>query len=143
MKFLCDAPGEKTWFRIETDAEALRESDLMGHSIEKYFAKAREKATQTYIPASKVFIEQEIGLEAHLQREMPWFLTLRDAEGAPLASAIVQPRGREDRAFLPIIVGAQNTDPYPAHGDAIRALSKHLGIMLEKARCYPYGRRIC
>ena len=142
MKFLCDAPGGKTWFRIETHAEAMRESDLMGHSIEKYFAKAREKAAQTYTPVSKLFIEQEIGLEAHLQREMPWFLTMRDAEGAPLASAVVQPRGREDRAFMPIILGPQNTDPYPAHGEAIRALSRHLGVMLEKARCYPYGRRI-
>jgi hypothetical protein len=143
MKFLCDAPGGKTWFRIETYAEALRESDLMGHAIEKHFVKAKEKAAQSYIPVSKLFIEQEIGLEAHLQREMPWFLTLRDAEGVPLASAMVQPRGREDRAFMPIIVGPQNADPYPTQGEAIRALAKHLGVMLERARCFPYGRRIC
>src|ERR1700676_4609946 len=105
MKFVWDAPGGKTWFRIETDAEALRESELMGHSIEKYFAKAKEKAAQSFTPSSKVFVEQDIGLAAHLRREMPWFLTLRDAEGAPLASAMIQPRGRENRTFMPIIVG--------------------------------------
>ena len=143
MKFVCDAPDGKMWFRIETLAEATRESDLMGHAIEKYFAKERTKAAQSFTPASPLFIEQEIGLDAHLQREMPWFLTLRDAEGAPLASAMVQPRGREDRAFMPVIVGAKNGDPYLAHAEAIRALGKHLGIMLDRARCYPYGRRIC
>jgi hypothetical protein len=143
MKFVCDAPGGKTWFRIETDTEAMRESELMGHSIEKYFARAKEKAAQSFTPTSKVFVEQDIGLEAHLRREMPWFLTLRDAEGTPLASAMIQPRGRENRAFIPIVVGSKNSDPYVAHGDAIHALEKHLGLMLERARCYPYGRRVC
>ncbi|HEY1503079.1 MAG TPA: hypothetical protein VGF92_02200 [Stellaceae bacterium] len=143
MKFVCDSADGKTWFRIETTAEAMRESDLMGHAIEKYFAKERGKAAQSFTPASTLFIEQEIGLDAHLQREMPWFLTLRDGDGTPLASAMVQLRGREDRAFMPIIVGTKNSDPYPAHAEAIRALAKHLGITLDRARCYPYGRRIC
>jgi hypothetical protein len=142
MKFVCDAPDGKTWFRIESDAEAMRESELMGHSIDKHFARAKEKATQSFTPASKIFIEQEIGLQAHLRQEMPWFLTLRDSDGVPLASAMIRPRGVEDRAFVPIIVGAQNVDPYPAQGEAIRALGKHLGLMLERARCYPY-RRVC
>lgn len=143
MRFVCDTPDGKTWFQIETVAEAMRESDLMGHSIEKHFVKARVKAIQTYAPTSPIFVEQEIGLQAHLRREMPWFLTLRDAEGTALASAMLQPRGREERASVPIIVGNKNTDPYPAHGDAIRALGKHMGIMLDRARCYPYGRRVC
>ena len=26
MQFVCDAAGQKTWFRIETEAEAARES---------------------------------------------------------------------------------------------------------------------
>jgi hypothetical protein len=124
MRFVCDAPEGKSWFRIETLAEATRESDLMGHAIEKYFAKERHKAAQSFAPASSLFIEQDIGLEAHLQREMPWFLTLRDREGAPLANAMVQPRGREDRAFVPVIVGVKNSDPYPAHGEAICALGR-------------------
>jgi hypothetical protein len=114
----------------------------MGHAIEKYFAKERNKAAQSFAPASTLFIEQDIGLEAHLQREMPWFLTLRDREGAPLANAMVQPRGREDRAFIPIIVGVKNSDPYLAHGEAIRALDRHMGMTFERTRCYPYGRRV-
>ena len=52
MKFVCDAPGGKTWFRIETSAEAMRESEIMGHSIEKHFAKARENAARSFTPAS-------------------------------------------------------------------------------------------
>jgi hypothetical protein len=142
MKFVCDAPGGKTWFRIETDAEALRESELMGHSIEKHFAKAKERAVQSYAPVSKVFIEQDIGLQAHLRREMPWFLTLRNSEGTPLASAMVQPRGRENHSFTPIIVGIKNSDPYIGQSDAIRTLEKYLGLSLERVRCYPYGRRV-
>jgi hypothetical protein len=142
MKFVCDASDGKSWFRIETVAEAMRESDLMGHAIEKHFVKERNKAAQSFAPVSSLFIEQEIGLEAHLQREMPWFLTLRDAEGMPLANAMVQPRGREHRAFVPIIVGSKNTDPYPAHGNAISALAKFMGLTFDRARCYPYGRRI-
>lgn len=143
MKFVCDASEGKTWFRIETIAEAMRESDLMSHAMEKYFAKERDKAAQKIVPPSTLFIEQEIGLAAHVQREMPWFLTLRDAEGTPLVSAMVQPRGREGRAFVPIIVGAKNSDPYTAHGAAILVLGKHMGLTLERNRCYPYGRRIC
>jgi hypothetical protein len=33
-----------------------------------------------------------------------------------------------------------NADPYVEHADAIRALSQHLGIALERSRCYPYRR---
>jgi len=143
MKFVCDASEGKSWFRIETIAEAIRESDLMGHAIQKHFARERDKAAQRFVPPSTLFVEQEIGLDAHLQREMPWFLTLRDPDGIPLASAMVQPRGREGRAFVPVIVGAKNSDPYAGHGDAIRALSRHMGVSLERTRCYPYGRRIC
>jgi hypothetical protein len=142
MDFVCDAPNGKTWFRIETEAEAAQESGLMRHALEKYFAKEREKAMRSYTPTSSIFIEQDIGVKAHLKREMPWFLTLRDAFGAPLVSAMVYPRGCEGRAFVPIVVGVQNTDPYPVHGEAIRALGKHLGLTLERGRCYPYARRV-
>ena len=34
MQFVCDAPGQKAWFRIETEAEAARESELMRHAVE-------------------------------------------------------------------------------------------------------------
>ena len=87
MRYVCDAPGGKTWFRIETEAEATTESDGMRHAVEKFFRKEQEKATQSFQPASTVYFEQEIGLKAHVQREMPLFLTLRDDEGNPLATA--------------------------------------------------------
>jgi hypothetical protein len=140
MKYVCDAPGGKTWFRIETEAEASGESDTMRHAVEKYFRKEQEKATQSFQPPSKVSFEQEIGLKAHIQREMPLFLTLRDDDGAPLATAMLPPGGREDRTFRPIIVGMANADPYIDHADAIRALGQQFGLTLERARCYPYRR---
>jgi hypothetical protein len=140
MRYVCDAPGDKTWFRIETEAEALAESDSMRHAVEKYFRKEHEKAAQSFQPLSKVYFEQEIGLKAHIQREMPLFLTLRDDEGNPLATAMLPPGGRDDRSFRPIIVGPSNADPYPEQGEAIRVLAHHFGITLERARCYPYRR---
>src|SRR5690242_921001 len=112
MKYVCDAPDGKTWFRIETEAEALSESDLMHHAVEKFFRREQDKAMRTYRPPSGVFFEQEIGLKAHLQQEMPLFLTLRDGEGAALATAMLPPGGHDDRSFRPVIVGMENSDPY-------------------------------
>ena len=140
MKYVCDAPDGKTWFRIETEGEAVAESETMRHAVEKYFRKEQEKAVQTFRPISKVYFEQEIGLKAHIQREMPLFLTLRDGDGTPLATAMLPAGGHEDRSFRPIIVGPGNADPYPEEGEAIRALGQHFGLTLERSRCYPYRR---
>ena len=140
MQYICDAPGAKTWFRIETEGEAVLESDAMGHAVEKHFRHAWEAAANSYQATSSPFIERNIGLKAHVQRMMPLFLTLRDGDGNPLATAMLPPNGRDDRSFRPIIVGPGNADPYPEQGDAIRALGQHYGMTLERARCYPYRR---
>jgi len=140
MKFICDAPGNKTWFRFETEAEAAHESEIMNHAVEKYFRNERDKATHTYRPVSRIVIEQDIGLNAHLQREMPLFLTLRDDEGNALATAMLPPDGIDRGGFRPIVVGAGNSDPYPIHGEAIRKLGEHFGLTLDRDRCFPYRR---
>jgi hypothetical protein len=140
MRYLCDGPAGTTWFRIETEAEAIAESNAMRHAVEKFFRKEQEKATQTFQPPTRTFFEQEIGLKAHLQREMPLFLTLRDGEGNAFVTAMLPPGGRDDRMFRPIVVGPANSDPYPERGDAIEALANHFGIALERDRCYPYRR---
>jgi hypothetical protein len=140
MRYVCDAPGGKTWFRIETEAEAVAESDAMRHAVEKFFRKEKEKAAQSYQPPSRTFFEQEIGLKAHLQNQMPLFLTLRDGDGNALATAMLPPGGRDDRSFRPIVVGPANADPYQENGDAIEALARHFGMVLERDRCYPYRR---
>jgi hypothetical protein len=140
MKYVCDAPGGKTWFRIETEAEAVAESDVMRHAVEKFFRKEQEKAAQTFKPLSTVYFEQEIGLKAHIQRQMPLFLTLRDDDGTALVTAMLPPGGQDDRTFRPIIVGLANSDPYVEHADAIRGLGQQFGLALERARCYPYRR---
>jgi hypothetical protein len=138
MRYICEAPDGKAWFRIETEAEAEDDSAAMRHAVEKYFRNAKAKAIETYRPDSTVLFEQEIGLKAHVQREMPIFLTLRNDDGEPLATAMLPPGGRDDGSFRPIIVGPQNSDPYPVQGEAIAALAKHFGIALERLRCYPY-----
>src|SRR3974390_3505115 len=136
MQFVCDAPAGKTWFRIETEGEATLESRKMSHAVEKYFLRDRDRATQTFTPVQPRSIERYIGLEAHIQRTMPIYLTLRDREGNPLATAMLPPRGHADPKFQIIIVGPGNADPYPANEHAIRALGAHYGIRLERDRCY-------
>ncbi|MET0192418.1 MAG: hypothetical protein ABW200_03495 [Hyphomicrobiaceae bacterium] len=140
MQYVCESPP-KTWFRIETEAEAYQESQAMGHAVERYFAQAREQAAETYVPpAGHRVIEQNIGLKAHIQRAMPMFLTLRDNEGTALVTAMLPPSGQSEREFRPIIVGRGNSDPYPEHSEAIKALARHYGLTLDPARCFPYRR---
>ena len=141
MRYICDGAGDKTWFRLETAAEAAAESLAMRHAVERHFCREMDKATKSHQPVSKTFIEQEIGLKAHIQREMPLFLTLRNSEGAALVTAMLPPGGKEDSAFRMIIVGPDNADPYPEHAAAIEALGRHFGLSLERSRCFPYQRQ--
>ena len=141
MRFVCDAAGGKAWFRIETEAEAAQEAELMRHAVEKHFRRAYEQASQGYRPVPGPYVEQDIGREAHIRRAMPVFLTLRDAEGTALATAMVPQRaGLDAVARDPMVVGPGNGDPYPEHGEAFRVLGQHFGLALSRARCYPYGR---
>ena len=78
-------------------------------------------------------------MNAHIQREMPMFLTLRDNEGNALVTAML-PTQSERGGGRPIIVGVANGDPYSEHASAIGALGKHFGIELDRDRCYPYRR---
>jgi len=140
MRFVCDAPDGKTWFQIETEAEAALESNLMQHAVEKHFRQAREHAKTTYVPPSGSYIELDIGLKAHIQRVMPVFLTLRDQDGNGLATAMLPPAGQDVRSARPVIVGVGNSDPYPEHGEAIRVVGEHFGRILDRVWCYPYQR---
>jgi hypothetical protein len=140
MRFVVDAPNGKSWFRLETEAEAAQETQLMRHAVEKYFRLEREKAIATFQPASKSFIEQDIGLNAHIQHVMPLFMTLRDQDGNAHVTAMLPPDGKAGPGARFIIVGPGNADPYPGEGDAIKALGDHFGLTLERERCYPYQR---
>jgi hypothetical protein len=144
MQFVCDADGQKTWFRIETETEAAEESRLMRHAVEKHFRRAYEQADQSYRPAPGPYVEQDIGRGAHIRRVMPIFLTLRDEEGRALVTAMLPPQDRAGTRDVlevsPVVVGEGNGDPYPAHGAAIEALGRHFGLTLPRARCYPYRR---
>ncbi|HEY0106524.1 MAG TPA: hypothetical protein VGB91_10605, partial [Rhizomicrobium sp.] len=109
MQFVCDAPGRKAWFRIETEAEAMAESEAMRHAVEKYFRRERDAAIRSYRPApSAGSIERDIGLAAHIQRSMPVFVTLREHDGTPLATAMLPPGAKADAAFRTIVVGPAN-----------------------------------
>ena len=116
MEYICDAPDGKTWFRIVTEAEMIAESQEMRHAVEKHFRIHREAAAKSFKPASRVVFEQAIGLEAYIKREMPLFLTLRDAEGTALATAMLPPSGKPHNTFNTIIVGPDNSDPIQVSG---------------------------
>jgi len=68
------------------------------------------------------------------------FLTLRDEEGNGLATAMLPPPDQDVRTVRPVIVGVGNSDPFPQHGEAIRALGEHFGRVLDRVWCYPYRR---
>ncbi len=138
MEYVCDAPKDRTWFRLMTEGEAVAESMSMHHAVEKHYRRERERAADSYQPATTVYIEQDIGKEAYIQRTMPAFMTLRDQDGLALVTAMLPPKGRPEGTA--IIVGRGNADPYPDHGDAILALGRHFGLTLDRARCFPYRR---
>lgn len=141
MKFVCDAGNGRTWFRIETEAEAEAESRAMRHAVEKYFAREQARARESYKPTSSVAFERDIGLKAHIARSMPLFLTLRADDGEGLATAMLPPEGRNQANFRTIIVGPENGDPYAGHEDAIEKLAAHFGLDLPRAACFPYATR--
>jgi hypothetical protein len=145
MRYECDAPGGMTWFRLETEAEAEAESDLMGHAVSRFFSRAWQAARATYTPQPG--LERDIGLKAHLARAMPLFLTLRDGEGTAHVTAMVPQEGAEGAVAdlheswrRPIVVGAANSDPFRSYADAIEALALHLDRTLDPVECYPYRR---
>jgi hypothetical protein len=139
MKYVCDALKGRTWFRIETDAEAEDETRLMRHAVEKHFRQAQKRARESYVPGPG--LERDIGLKAHLIRTAPLFLTLRADDGDALVTAMLPPHGKPDPNFQMVIVGPENADPYASHADAVRLLGRHYNINLPRDRCYPYAQR--
>ena len=141
MRYVCDAPGGATWFRLETEAEAEAEAALMRHAVDRYFSSCEAAARESYTPpASVASFEQAIGLKDHVARAMPLFLTLRADDGTGLATAMLPPQGRRQSGFSTIIVGPDNADPYAGHAPAIAALGAHFNLELKRENCYPYGR---
>ncbi|MBL8543332.1 MAG: hypothetical protein JNJ63_05940 [Hyphomonadaceae bacterium] len=140
MRYVCEAPGGATWFRIETEHEAEAEAALMRHAVDKYFKRFAEAARESFTPpANAARFEQAIGLKDHIANTMPLFLTLRADDGAGLATAMLPPQGRNQAGFRIIIVGPDNSDPYLAHAKAIEALGQHIGYGLPRNECYPYA----
>lgn len=139
MQYVCEASKGRTWFRIETDAEAEAETKLMRHAVEKHFRREQKRARDSYTPGPG--LERDIMLKAHLARSTPLFLTLRADDGEGLATAMLPPGGKPISDFPIIIVGPENSDPYASHGDAIDALARHYKLPLPRTRCYPYAQR--
>jgi hypothetical protein len=139
MQYVCETSKGRTWFRIETDAEADAETKLMRHAVEKHFRREQKRARDSYTPGPG--LERDIMLKAHLARTTPLFLTLRADDGEGLATAMLPPGGKAIPDFPIIIVGPENADPYADHGDAIEALARHYKLPLPRTRCYPYAQR--
>ncbi|MEZ5994420.1 MAG: hypothetical protein R3C25_01560 [Hyphomonadaceae bacterium] len=140
MRYVCDAPGGATWFRLETEAEAEAEASMMHHAVDKYFRRYEAMARETYrAPKGTASFEQEIGLKDHIARAMPLFLTLRANDGEGLATAMLPPGGRNQVNHPIVIVGPGNADPYEAHEAEIEALARHFAIDLPRESCFPYA----
>ena len=139
MRYVCDAPGGKTWFRLETEAEADAEAALMRHAVDKHFRRHEAAARESYRAPSGPTFEQAIGLKDHIARTMPLFLTLRADDGEGLATAMLPPEGRNQANFKIVIVGPDNSDPYATQADAIKALGDHYGLELKREECFPYA----
>ena len=132
MQYICDAPEKKAWFRIESSVEAALESAVMKNAIEVQYENALRAAVQTYQPSTRLrFIERNIGLNAHVARTMPMFLTLRDSEGNHLANAMLPPCGRNDEGFVCHIVGPGGSDALKAEASAVDALERHFGLSVQ------------
>ncbi len=141
MQYVCDGVGTRTWFRLETQAEASSEAGDMKHLVDKFFREAHAQALKSYVPpASARVFEQNIGLKAHVQQAMPLFLTLRNNDGKALVTAMLPPRGRDEKGARIIIVGPNNVDPYVGYAEDIRTLGKHFKLALDPVRCFPYRR---
>jgi hypothetical protein len=140
MRYVCDAPGAKTWFRFETEAEAEAEAALMRHAVDKHFRRFLGAARESYrAPVGAPTFEQAIGLKDHIARAMPLFLTLRSSDGEGLTTAMLPPEGRNQVNFRAVIVGPENTDPYVDQAEAIAALGAHYHLDLKREDCFPYA----
>ena len=53
MQYVCDA-GDDTWFRIETQGEAMVEARIMNHTLDLNFRAAYETAAGTHSPSKSV-----------------------------------------------------------------------------------------
>lgn len=139
MKYICDVPGGRTWFRLESEAEAERESARMQHGVAVRFHDERARAIRSYRAQSAASAGGSLPLERHVRIAMPIFLSLRDREDAALVTAMLAHGSPDHPEAELVIVGKGDTDPYPDHGRAIAALSDRLGIDLDRARCFPFA----
>ena len=140
MKYICDAPDGKTWFRLETEIDAEQESSLMDHCVVERFRRERARAIQNCRRQSTMSVGQDVGLERQVRVKMPIFLTLRDRAGAALVTAVLAHGTYEEPGAAFLIVGKGNSDPYPDHSAAIeastgRAASRSLEVALTGSPC--------
>lgn len=135
MQFICDAPGQKSWFRIETENEAIFEAEAMKVSIDAPFRIERDAAVQSYRPQARLrAIERDIGLGAHVLRTMPIYLTLRDREGTALANAVLPAKDDLQEDHHAVVIGPGHADPFASQAEAIHALELHYGVSLQTKR---------
>jgi len=135
MRYICDAPGNKTWFCIETEGEAADESDTMQHAVEKYFRKEK-RARDPDLPADLDRLhrtgDRPQGASPARDAAVPDAARRRRD---PLVTAML-PAARRDESGLPADSSSAraNTDPYTDNADAIRVLAQHFRIVLDPVR---------
>ena len=119
MQYVCDALLGRTWFRIETDAEAEDETRVMRHAVEKHFRREQDRARLSYQPGPG--LEEvsvlEAGHQVHRRVEQP----AQTASCRPLVEAhVLYRRAHERRPVFPwndVAIGAPDD---AGRGPAIR-----------------------
>jgi len=110
----------------------MLESEVMKVRIDTEFRNERDRATRSYRPHPRLqSIERDIGLNAHVLRVMPIFLTLRDREGTALANAVLPPEDKSRGVDHSVVVGPDYANPFASQSDAIKALEQHYDISLQ------------
>ena len=49
MEYICDAPGDRTWFRLMSEGEAVMESELMRHAVESTSAANGKRRRRAFV----------------------------------------------------------------------------------------------
>jgi len=131
MRYVCDASERLAWFRLETEGEAVSESVETHAGVAYFFREARRTALLSYRPRADLsFFERDIGLEAHIQRAMPLFLTLRDRDGTALVTAMLPPAGKDSGSHSIFVWGAGGVDPYESHALALQVLETKFDLSI-------------
>lgn len=123
MKTILELEDGRRWEMLENLEDAKRAEELSQTAVAHYYAWDGQAGLMV-----NYYLLKSIGGEAA-------DVVLRGPNEALSANAECSEVARG----LVLVTGFRNADPYPAHGQAIAALSEAIGVPLPP-ESYPYGR---